>query len=64
MSARVFFASVLILGIGEACSRKHEAVMENVREATPEPAIAKAVEPPKPEPIKLGEPPRLREETR
>ena len=55
---------VLFLEMCGACSRKHEVVIEPAKDATPEPIVARAVEPPKPEPVKLGEPPRLREEPR
>ena len=65
MSARIFAAAgVLFLGMCGACSRRHEVVIQPVKNATPEPITATPVEPPKAEPIRLGEPPRLKEEPR
>ena len=64
MTRRVITAGVLFLGMCGACSRRREVVIEIAKDATPEPIVVRAVEPPKPEPIQLGEPPRLKEDPR
>ena len=65
MTRRVLTAvSLLALGMFGACWRKSVTVMEIKQDVTPEPISATAVEPPKQEPIRLGEPPRLKEEPR
>ena len=53
-------AGVLFLGVCGACSRTQEPM----KDTTPEPITVKPIEPPKPVPIRLGEPPRLKEEPR
>ena len=60
MIVRLVAAGVVFLGMCGACSRKQEPM----KDTTPEPITAQPVEPPKPEPIRLGEPPRLKEEPR
>ena len=65
MTRRVLAAGVLFLGMCGACSRRHEVVIDEIaKDATPKPIVVRAVEPPKPEPIQLGEPPRLKEDPR
>ena len=60
MIARIVAVGALFLGMCGACSRKQEPM----KDTTPEPITAQPVEPPKPVPIQLGEPPRLKEEPR
>jgi hypothetical protein len=65
VSRRVFLVGgVIVLTACGGCWRRHEVVLEIKPDPTPEPITAKAVEPPKPEFIRLGQPPRLMEEPR
>jgi hypothetical protein len=57
-------AAVVVLGMCGACSRSGTTAPDRAGTATPEPITANAVEPPKPVPVQLGEPPRLKEEPR
>ena len=58
------FVVVVILGICGACERTQTNPPHHAAAPTPEPVTALPVEPPKPVPVQLGEPPRLKEEPR